>query len=383
MVKQQIFADYNATTPVAPEVFEAMRPYLQSDFGNPSSWHQRGQRAKVAVEQAREQVAQLLGCSPSHIRFTGGATEANNWVIKGYTPESPPHHILSSAIEHPSILECGRYLEQRGWAEFSKCRVDAQGLCSPQAVLGGLRPNTQMVCVMLANNETGAIQPIQAIARCLPQGCWLHCDASQAAGKTRLDVVDLQVSSLTIAGHKLYAPKGVGALYVDPGRAQQLTPLLHGPSQEAGQRAGTEAVASIVGLGAACALANQDLEQEVHRLTNLRDRLWNKLHSILGDRIQLNGPADSSHRLPHTLSVNFRGVTGQELLRQADVACSTGPACHDGQNRLSHVLEAMGVPFELGKGAVRVSLGRYSTPQEVDELGQRLLEAYQNLIHSR
>ena len=367
MVKQQIFADYNATTPVAPEVFEAMRPYLQSDFGNPSSWHQRGQRAKVAVEQAREQVAQLLGCSPSHIRFTGGATEANNWVIKGYTPESPPHHILSSAIEHPSVIECGRFLEQRGWAEFSKCGVDAQGLCSPQAVLEGLRPNTQMVCVMLANNENGVVQDVAALAYSARfAGAWFHTDAVQALGKLPLDFRTFNeagVHALTVSAHKAYGPKGAAALVVD--KRVELQPLIAGGGHERGLRSGTENVPAIVGFGVACELAATRLVELPQRLTALREKLEQGLVQLGATIFSL-----TAERLSNTSYFAFSGLDGETLvgkLDRAGYAVASGAACSSANPEPSHVLAAMGVAPELARGAVRVSLGAGNTETDIEQ----------------
>ena len=379
-----IYADHNSTTPIDPEVRDAMAPYLNEHYGNPSSAHSLGQRTRQAVEKARGQVAQLLNCEPEEVFFTSGATESNNWVIKGLDfPQKP--HIITSQIEHPSILLSCRYLEQRGWAEITYVAVDRACLISVQEVEDSVRANTRLISIMLANNETGAIQPVDELAHwASSRGILVHSDGAQAVGKISVDVQELGLDFLTLAGHKLYAPKGVGALYVRRGR--HLEPLLHGPGQERGQRAGTESVPLVVGLGQACQISSRRLAQEGARLTSLRELLWDRLREQLGDSVVLNGPG-SLLRLPNTLSVSFRGVTGSELLRTAsgsgdaadELAASTGPACHDGQIRLSHVLEAMGIEPELGKGTLRLTLGRSTREEDIPALADNLSQAYQLL----
>jgi cysteine desulfurase len=378
----ETFADYNATTPIDAGVLEAMLPYLESQFGNPSSRHHRGTEAKAAVAKSRQQVADLLDCDADEITFCAGATECNNWVLKGFyefLPDSAPPMILSSAIEHPSILETLKFLQHRGWAQHRLVGVDGQGVCLIDSFKNQRTSVTKMATLMLANNETGAIQPVAALAQwASSESIWVHSDAAQACGKFKFSVRDLGVDSLTLAGHKLYAPKGIGALYLRRGR--RLEPLLHGPAQEGGQRAGTENVASIVGLGQACEIARKNLDQESSRILGLRNQLFERLTAELPDCFVVNGPPiDSAIRVPNTLSLNFKGVDGHRLLSVSQLACSTGPACHDGDQKLSHVLQAMGVDWDLGRGAVRVSLGRYSKPEDVDSIVRGLSDAYRIL----
>lgn len=366
-----IYLDHNGTTPVDPEVVESMLPFLGEHFGNPSSSHSYGAAPKKAVAEARAQVAELIGAQPEEIFFTSGATEANNWVIKGLPFDRP--HIVTTTVEHPSILKPCQYLAEKGRAEVTWLHVDQVGLVSPAEVKTALRPDTRLVSILHANNETGAVQPVAEIARqVLP--VWIHTDAAQSLGKIPVDVNELRVDFLTVAGHKLYAPKGIGALYVRSGR--ELEPLLHGAGHERGMRSGTENVALIVGLGAACAKAARQVEAEMARLKGLRD----ELEQLLSERTDVvrNGPDEP--RLPNTLSLNFVGVSGAALLSWCpELAASTGPACHDGQVRLSHVLEAMGVPPELGRGAVRLTLGRSSTPAQIQRAVEELVRSYQDL----
>lgn len=376
----ETFADYNATTPVDPGVLEAMLPFLGTHFGNPSSRHTRGVDSKAAITKARGQVAELLDCDSEEVYFTGGATECNNWVLKGFWDLASPPHILASQIEHPSILETLIFLQRRGWARHNLVKVDCEGICHAESFREARLKQTQLVTLMLANNETGAIQPVAQLAEWAAcEGMWIHTDAAQACGKFKFSVRQLGVDSLTLAGHKLYAPKGVGALYLKRGR--KLEPLLHGPSQESGQRAGTESVASIVGLGEACRIARQNLAVESQRICQLRNRLLERLTQELPDAFVVNGPPiDSQVRVPNTLSLNFRGVDGHQMLRLSKLACSTGPACHDGDQKLSHVLQAMGVNWELGRGALRISLGRFSQLEDIEKLCFGLVEAYRALI---
>lgn len=368
-----IYLDHNGTTPVDPEVVEAMLPFLGEHFGNPSSSHHYGAVPKQAVAEARVQVAELIGAQPEEIFFTSGATEANNWMIKGLPYERP--HIVTTTVEHPSILKPCQYLQKKGWAEVTFVPVDGEGLVSPEQVKAVLRPDTRLVSIMHGNNETGGVQPIAAIAsQVLP--VWIHTDAAQSLGKVPVDVNKLRVDFLTVAGHKLYAPKGVGALYIRAGR--ELEPLMHGAGHERGLRSGTENVALIVGLGAACAKAARQMEADMARLKGLRDDLERELRERTDNQVVRNGPEEP--RLPNTLSLNFVGVSGAALLSWCpELAASTGPACHDGQVRLSHVLEAMGVKPELGRGAVRLTLGRSSTPQQVARAVEELVRAYQDL----
>ncbi|RWK68523.1 cysteine desulfurase family protein [Mesorhizobium sp.] len=364
-----IYLDYNASTPIGPSVAAAMRPYLDEAFGNPSSGHWASLPAKAALEKARSQVAALLDCAPDEIVFTSGGSEANNLAIKGtfFALRHKGEHIVTTTVEHPAILAPCRFLEQLG-AAVTYVPVDSTGRVDPEDVRRAVTPRTILISVMHANNEVGTIQPIEeigAIAR--EHGVRFHTDAAQSVGKIATRVDTLGVDLLTIAGHKLYAPKGVGALYVRVGL--RLEPLIHGAGHEHGRRAGTESALLAVGLGAACALAS-DLEP-MARVRVLRDRFWEALQESFGDRVALNG--HPQHRLPNTLSVSFVGMIGAEVLSRLDgVAASTGSACHAGRVELSPVLTAMGVPEKIGMGAVRFSLGRATTGAEIDAIVDRL-----------
>lgn len=358
-----IYLDYNASTPTDPAVASAMRPLLDGAFGNPSSGHWASAPAKAALEDARGQVAALLGCAPDEIVFTSGGSEANNLALKGtfFALRHKGEHIITTAVEHPAILAPCRFLERLG-ATVTYLPLDQTGRVNPEAVRRAITPHTILISVMHANNEVGTIQPIEeigAIAR--EHGVRFHTDAAQSIGKIPTKADTLRVDLLTIAGHKLYAPKGVGALYVR--HAVELEPLIHGAGHEGGRRAGTESALLAVGLGTACVLA-QDLAL-MARVRALRDRFWQALEDNFGDRVVLNG--HDEHRLPNTLNVSFVGVIGVEILARLDgVAASTGSACHSGRVELSPVLAAMGVPEKIGMGAVRFSLGRQTTEAEID-----------------
>lgn len=363
-----IYLDYNASTPIDPSVTAAMRPYLDEAFGNPSSGHWASTPAKAALEKARSQVAGLLGCVPDEIVFTSGGSEANNLAIKGtfFALRHKGEHIVTTTVEHPAVLAPCRFLEQLG-AAMTYLPVDSTGRVDPEDVRRAITPRTILISVMHANNEVGTIQPIEEIgALAREQGVRFHTDAAQSVGKIATRVDTLGVDLLTIAGHKLYAPKGVGALYVRGGVG--LEPLIHGAGHEHGLRAGTESALLAVGLGAACALAS-DLEP-MARVRALRDRFWDELQEGFG-RVALNG--HPQHRLPNTLSVSFVGMIGAEVLSRLDgVAASTGSACHAGRVELSPVLTAMGVPEKTGMGAVRFSLGRATTSAEIDAVVDQL-----------
>jgi cysteine desulfurase len=364
-----IYLDYNASTPIDPAVAAAMRPYLEEAFGNPSSGHWASAPAKAALEHARTQVAAPLGCAPDEVIFTSGGSEANNLALKGtfFAVKHADGHIITTAVEHPAILGPCRFLERLG-ATATYLPVDRTGRVDPDDVRRAITPRTILISVMHANNEVGTIQPIEeigAIAR--EHGIRFHTDAAQSLGKIPTKVNALGVDLLTIAGHKLYAPKGVGVLYIRRGVA--LEPLIHGAGHEHGQRAGTESALLAVGLGTACALA-QDLEP-MTRVRALRDRFWQALQQRFGDRVVLNG--HPQHRLPNTLNVSFVGQVGAEILQRLDgVAASTGAACHSGRIELSSVLKAMGVPPEAGKGTIRFSLGRQTTDVETDAVTEQL-----------
>jgi cysteine desulfurase len=378
---QPIYLDYNATTPIDPAVSQAMQPFVEAGpdsfgFGNPSSSHAYGQHTKEAIDEARNQIAELIHADPVQVDFTCGGSEANNTAIRGVAERSSDegNHVITTEIEHPAVTEPCRYLEGKGW-EVTDLPVDEKARVNPEDVRDALREETVLVSVMLANNEVGTLQPLEEIGNILrDEDVLLHTDAAQAVGKIPVDVDELGVDLLTVAGHKLYAPKGVGALYVrDP---DILEPLIRGAGHEGGLRAGTENVILDVGLGKACEIA--DPEQEQVELEALRDDLHNRLRDVFGDRIHLNGPPQD--RLPNTLNVSFHGIRGDKLLDEAgSVAASTGAACHEGGVELSSVLKAMGVDPDVGKGAVRLSLGRFTTEDDLRTAVQSLEEAYSKL----
>jgi cysteine desulfurase len=364
-----IYLDFNASTPVAPEVAAAMRPLLETHYGNPSSAHWPGRAARAAVDAARTQVAALLACRPEEIVFTSGGSEANNLAIKGafFAARGRANHIVTSQIEHPATIEPCRFLERLG-AEVTYLPVDRAGRIDPDDVRRAITDRTVLVTIMHANNEVGTIQPIAEIARIArDRGVLMHTDAAQSVGKIPTQVDDLGVDLLSLAGHKLYAPKGVGALYVR--RGVVLEPLIHGAGHEGGRRAGTESALLATGLGAAAALAMAT--DRNHEIRPLRDRLWAELRTIFGEHLALNG--HPTLRLPNTLNVSFVGRSGSHILARLDgVAASTGAACHAGRIELSPVLAAMAVPSQVGMGAIRFSLGRTTTDGEIDDVIERL-----------
>jgi cysteine desulfurase len=369
---KQIYLDYNATTPIDPVVVEAMLPYLRYNFGNPSSTHGYGQTAKRAVDRAREQVAELIGAQPDEIVFTGGGTEASNQALKGavfaklhglFGRWARGAHLITSSIEHPATAQTCDFLRRLG-CQLSVVRVDRHGRADPEEFRKFLTRSTTIVSIMHSNNEVGTLQPVREIAaQARQQGALVHTDAAQSLGKLQIDVNELGVDLLSIAGHKVYAPKGVGALFVR--RGVRLEPLIHGAGHESGRRAGTENVPYLVGLGTACALARASLPAATERLRALRDRLWQKLRERLGDNVVLNG--HPGLRLPNTLNVSFLGHIGAEVLQRVPtVAASTGSACHEGHVSISPVLQAMGVPSRIAQGAIRLSVGRFTTEEEID-----------------
>jgi cysteine desulfurase len=373
-----VYLDFNATTPVAPEVVEAMLPFLREHYGNPSSAHVFGRRAAEAVAQARERVAALIGARPDEIVFTGCATEANNLALLGVAAAAAPgkRHLVVSAVEHPAVMAPARHLRRSGW-ELTEVPVDGTGRVSVQAVADALRADTVLVSVMHANNEVGTLQPIEAIAALTKaHGILLHTDAAQSAGKVALEVDALGVDLLTLAGHKFYAPKGVGALYVRTGT--RLAPVLHGAEQERGLRPGTENVAAVVGLGMAAELARQSVPRLGDEMRGLRDLLHERLAGAIAG-LRLNGHAE--RRLPNTLHVSFPGVSGRALLHAAsdDVAASVGSACHSEQDAVSGVLAAMGVDAANAMGAVRLSVGRTTTRDQIARAADGLIRAWSRL----
>jgi cysteine desulfurase len=363
MEAQKIYLDFNASTPIAPEVAEAMRPFLSQHFGNPSSQHWAGIPAKEAVERARQQVAELLQCSPDEIVFTSGGSESNNHAIKGvfFALKEKGTHIVTTQIEHPAVINPCRFLETLG-AEITFVPVDRHGRVDPQDIQRAITPKTILITVMHANNEVGTIQPIEEISKIARErGIVFHTDAAQSVGKIVTKVDDLRVDLLSIAGHKVYAPKGIGALYIRKGTP--IEPLIHGAGHESGRRAGTENVLLMVGLGKACEIAKRYIGDD--RICTMRDRFWKLLQDKFGEKVVLNG--HPVHRLPNTLNVSFVGKAGGEILSRLDgVAASTGAACHSGSVELSPVLKALGISPEVGMGAIRFSLGRTTTVQELE-----------------
>ncbi len=368
-----VYLDHNATTPIASEVLDAMRPYLERHFGNPSSSHGYGAIASEAVAAARGDVAALLRCDPERVVFTAGGSEADNLAIKGVAlaRRGDGDHVITSAIEHPAVLAACRYLTDRLGYRLTIVPVDGCGVIDPDDVRRAIEPGTVLISVMQANNEVGSLQPIAEIARVARErGITFHSDAAQSVGKVPVDVEQLGVDLLTVTGHKLYAPKGVGALYVREGT--RLDPVIHGGGQEHGLRGGTENVPYLVGLGAACALAARRLQAQEHQnVLRLRDRLHATLRSAVPGLL-LNGHPD--RRLPNTLNVSFPGCDGEDMLdRTPSVAAATGSACHSGRTEPSPVLTAMGLDPQRALGAVRLSLGYDTTTADVDSAAAALV----------
>ena len=359
-----IYLDFNASTPIGPEALLAMRPFFSDHYGNPSSLHWAGAPAKDAMEKARARVAGTLGCDPTEVVFTSGGSEANNHAIKGvfFANRDRGGHIVTTAVEHPATLEPCRFLERTLGAKVTVVPVDRFGRVDPDDVRKAITPLTILITVMHANNEVGTIEPISEIAAIARDAeIPFHTDAAQTVGKISTDVEELGVDLLSVAGHKVYAPKGVGALYIREGT--RIEPFVHGAGHEGGRRAGTENVLLAIALGASCAMTGEWVGMP--RVKALRDRFWEGLKETFGDKMTLNG--HPWERLPNTLNVNFVGRVGAEVLAALPgVAASTGSACHAGSVTLSPVLAAMGVPPEEGMGAVRFSLGRTTTWEELE-----------------
>lgn len=373
-----IYLDHNATTPVAPEVFAAMAPWLQEHFGNPSSSHAYGRRAAQAVAQARAQVAELIGARSDEIVFTGCATEANNLALLGVAKAlgTTKRHLVISSVEHPAVAAPAMAMRGLGW-DVTVVEVDECGRTSAEAVEWALRPETALVSVMHANNEVGTLQPIEKVAEITrPRGILLHTDSAQSAGKLPVNVDALGVDLMTLAGHKFGAPKGVGALYVRTGTP--IRSILHGADQERGLRPGTENVAQIVALGAAAALASASLPDLSDHLRTLRDRLHARLEAGVPG-LRLNGHPE--YRLPNTLHVSFPGVSGRALLAAVfdTVAASVGSACHSEHDAVSGVLAAMGLDAARASGAVRLSVGRPTKSEDIDRAAAALVAAWAHL----
>ncbi len=369
MQEKRIYLDFNATTPIAPEVATAIDQVLTGPFGNPSSEHWAGLPARQAVEKARTQVAALLHCNSDEVIFTSGGSESNNHALKGvfFAQGGRGGHIITTQVEHPAVLNPCRFLERLG-ASVTYLPVDRFGRVDPDDVRDALTPSTILISVMHANNEVGTLLPLSEIARIARErGILCHTDAAQSVGKIPVGVDELGVDLLSLAGHKLYAPKGIGALYVRKGVC--LEPLIHGASHESGRRAGTENILLDVALGAACELAQSWLALESIR--QLRDLFWELLQTRFGTGVVLNG--HPTERLPNTLNVSFVGKIGSTILSGLEgVAASTGSACHSGSVELSPVLKAMKVPPEIGMGAIRFSLGRTTTREEIEQVVSRL-----------
>jgi cysteine desulfurase len=373
MVKP-IYLDYNGTTPHDPEVVAAMRPFLEEEFGNPSSGHLHAVKPRQALNAARRQVAGLLNCSAEEIIFTSGGTEANNWAIIGAARalRRRGRHIVTSAFEHPAVMNVCGFLEKEGF-ETTYLPVDELGMVAVEDARAALRPDTILVTIMHANNEVGTIQPIAEIAALArSRGIRMHTDAAQSLGKISVNVNELGIDLLSIAGHKLYAPKGVGALYIRKGLA--LENFMHGAGQEMGRRAGTENILEIVGLGQACEIAARDLEKNRRHMLAMRVRLHAAITSGLKG-VRLNGHPEK--RLPNTLSLSFHGLEANRILEAIglEVAASAGAACHADSVEISHVLKAMAVPVEWAKGTLRLTTGRMTTAVEIDRAAKAIVEA--------
>lgn len=359
-----IYLDYNATTPIIPEVADTMRPYLDNYFGNPSSSHIYGLQARTAVENARVQLSQLLNCDPSEVIFTSGGTESNNYSLKGYAfaHKERGNHIITTQIEHPAIIEVCRFLESQGF-EVTYLPVDSTGRVRVEDVENAVRPETILISVMYANNEVGTLQPVAEIARIARKNSVvMHSDCAQAVGKVPVDVKELDVDMISLAGHKFYGPKGIGALVIR--KDIRLQKLMHGADHENNLRAGTENVLEIVGLGKAAEVARLHLSENMDHDLQLRDRLQYGLTNQLSGCI-VNG--NTQFRLPNTLSVSFKDLEASVILSRMDeVAASAGAACHSGCINLSSTLSAMKVPLEYAMGTIRFSTGRYTTEKEID-----------------
>ena len=368
-----IYLDYNATTPTDPRVAAAMTPYLTGFFGNPSSGHRYGREAKTAVEGARTQVAECLGCTADEVIFTSGGSESDNLALRGVVAARGGGHVVISEVEHPAVLEVALAMEMEGLIRLSVVGVDRLCRVDPGEVAAVLAEDTVLVSIMLANNEVGTLQPVAEIAGfCRDRSVLIHTDAAQAVGKIAVDVEALGVDLLTVAGHKLYAPKGIGALYIR--RGVEIEPLIRGAGHERRLRAGTENILEMVGLGAACALVRDESSDEHHRLASLRDRLRDRLEAGVEGLIE---HAAGAQRLPNTLSVSIPGAHAGDLLGAVgdELAASAGAACHGLKIQVSHVLAAMGVTPEVALGTVRFSVGRFSTADEIDRGAEMILEA--------
>ena len=374
-----IYLDYNATTPIDPVVVEAMLPYLTGYFGNPSSSHSYGHEAHKAVDTARAQVAQLLGCTAEEITFTGGGSESDNLAIRGIALayQDVGNHIITQITEHPGVLQTCHALERLHGVRVTYLPVDKSGRVSTQELEAAIDDKTVLITIMHANNETGTLQPIAEIAKIARKhGVLFHTDAAQSVGKIPVRVEELGVDLLTVAGHKIYAPKGIGALYC--GHDLKLEPVIYGGGQEGGRRAGTESVAHIVALGTACLLAQKHLSESQVRLRSMRDALQMLIEQYIPYDVHLNGHV--IERLPNTVNISVDGVSGEEVLAiTPEIASSTGSACHEGSTDPSPVLMAMGYSRERALGAMRLTLGRWSTEEEIERAAILLAKSIDSL----
>ncbi len=370
-----IYLDYNATTPIDPAVAEAMRPFIYEQFGNPSSSHPLGRAARQALESARAALASLIGASPEEIVFTSGGTESSNWAIMSAArlPESTGRHLVTTTVEHPATREPIQDLQRSGF-ESTEVKVDGNALVDPDDMRRAIRPDTILISVMHAQNEVGTIEPIAEIGRIARDaGVLFHVDAAQSVGKIPVDVGRMGADLVSIAGHKMYAPKGIGALYIR--RGVDLQPLIRGASQEAGRRAGTENVVMAVGLGRAAELAAAHIGDG--SLQGMRDYFWDQLSAAFGERVVLNG--HPTKRLPSTLNVSFPGRVGGEILAGLEGVCaSTGAACHSGDAQPSAVLTAMGLDVERAVGTIRFSVGRPTRREDIDRVMSMLTSVLAN-----
>lgn len=378
-----IYLDYNATTPIDREVAKAMKPYLEEHFGNPSSLHPYGIQTREAVENARGQVAGLLNCRPEEVIFTSGGTESNNFAVKGvaFANRHKGNHIITSTIEHPAVTEVCGYLEAHGF-RTSYIPVNETGIIDLAALEKAVTPETILISVMHANNEVGTIQPIQEISRIAGKhGVVFHTDAAQSVGKIPTDVDEMGIDLLSVAGHKLYAPKGVGALFVRQGT--QLEKFMHGAGHEQNMRAGTENVLEIVGMGKACEIARRDMGKNMAHMKMIRDRLLHGLKNKISD-IRFNGHPERC--LFNTVNVSFSGIDATLLLSELEgISASAGSACHAGSTTISHVLAAMNVPLKFARGTIRFSTGKMTTEEEIDraiELVSKKVDLQRNREHA-
>ena len=373
---QRVYLDNNATTPLLPEVFEAMRPYFFERFGNASSIHQQGQQARGAVERAREQVAELLNCRPAEVVFTSGGTEGDNLAVFGLVQKGD--HVVSSTIEHHAVMNACKKLEERG-IEVTYVGVDARGLVDPEDVKRALRPSTRLISIMMANNETGVVQPVQGIGEIAREAdVFFHTDAVQAAGKIPIDVQKIGCDLLTISGHKIHGPQGTGALYVRKGTLVQ--PLLYGGRHERSRRAGTENLPGIVGLGKAAEIASAGFENgKTAKMAAMRDRL----QSVIMEQVEACGVnGEGAPRVPNTTNIWFDFIEGEPMVIALDlkgVSISTGAACSSGAIEPSHVLTAMGLSGERARASIRFSLGKQTTDEDIDFVIARVPETVAKL----